>query len=273
MRNSIALCGVVVTAALALAPMARAQAGPGYGGQNNTLFNQLMKDPSTGGPAPARDLSGAWAGSLNADPGEVPPLTPLGQQRFSLNKPEAKFGTAGSNDPLNVCDPLGFPRNAIFELRGIAFSTMPGKIVVLNQYQKVWRDVWMEGRELPKNVDTRGGPDSRLYGYSVGHWENDNTLVIDTTGSDERGWLNNAGYPHSVNARFQERYTRVDHNNLSLTVTVDDAAMYTKPFVLGTTRFRWIPNQQTDEQLCIPSEGIDYMKTIAVPAAGNSTAK
>jgi hypothetical protein len=259
---------VASMAALAFSPPAMAQAGPGFGGQDNTLFNRLQKDPSTGGPAPARDLSGAWAGPLNADPGEVAPLTALGQRRFALNKPEGKFGTSGSNDPLNTCDPLGFPRNVIFELRGLSFSTMPGKIAILHQYQKVWRDVWMDGRALPKNVDGKGGPDSRMYGFSVGHWEDDNTLVIDSTGNDDRSWLNNAGYPHSANAHIQERYVRKDHNNLSLTVTVDDPAMYTKPFTLGTTRFRWIPDQQTDEQMCIPSEASVYMDRIALPSGG-----
>jgi hypothetical protein len=270
MRTPIVVFAAALMAGLVISPVAMAQAGPGNGGQTNTLFYQLLKDPSTGGPAPRRDLSGAWAGPLNAYPGEVPPMTPLGQKRFSLNKSEAKFGTAGSNDPLNVCDPLGFPRNAIFELRGIAFSTMPGKIVILSQYQKIWRDVWMDGRALPQNVDTKNGPDSRMYGYSVGHWENDHTLVIDTTGSDDRTWLNNTGYPHSANAHFQERYTRVDHNNLRLTVTVDDPAMYTRPFVLGNTQFRWIPDQHTEEQMCMPSEAMDYMKIIAGPAAVNS---
>jgi hypothetical protein len=131
----------------------------------------------------------------------------------------------------------------------------------------------MDGRELPKNVDMKGGPDSKMYGYSVGHWEDDHTLVIDTTGSDPRSWLNNAGYPHSANAHFQERYTRVDHNNLTLTVTVDDPTMYAKPFVLGTSKFRWIPDQQTDDQLCIPSEAMVYMQTIAKPAGTASTGK
>lgn len=275
MRNPIAVFGAALTAVLAFSPAAMAQTGPGpgNGGETNTLYYRLLQDPSTGGPAPRRDFSGAWAGPLNAYPGEIPPMTPLGQKRFSLNKPEAKFGISGSNDPLNVCDPLGFPRNVIFQLRGVQFATVPGKIVIMNQYQKIWRDVWMDGRELPKNVDGRGGPDSRMYGYSVGHWEDDNTLVVDSTGSDDRSWINTAGYPHSANARFQERYTRVDHNNLRLTVTVDDPALYTKPFILGTTGFRWIPNQEIGEQMCIPSEGMVYRETIALPAGGDSKAK
>lgn len=52
----------------------------------------------------------------------------------------------------------------------------------------VWREVWTDGRALPKAVDVRDAPESRYYGYSVGRWENDNILVIDTTGLDERAW-------------------------------------------------------------------------------------
>jgi hypothetical protein len=128
----------------------------------------------------------------------------------------------------------------------------------------------MDGRDLPKNIDSKGGPDSRWYGYSVGHWEGENTLVIDTVGSDDSSWLDPRGYPHSVDAHIQERYTRVDHNHLQMTVTIDDPKIYTKPFVLGTSSFRWVPTQETDEQICVPSEAITYVNTISIPAVGES---
>jgi hypothetical protein len=270
MRSLIVGVFVALLGALAFSSAAMGQAGSvqaGGGALNNTLYNKLEKDPSTGGPAPKRDLNGVWAGPLNASASEeIPPMTALGKQRFSLNKPEVTFGTAGGNDPLKTCDPLGLPRNLVFETRGIAFATMPDKVVVLHQYQKIWRDVWTDGRELPKNVDTKGGPESKWYGYSVGHWDGDYTFVIDSTGSDDRSWLDTAGHPHSVDARVQERYTRVDHNHLSVTVTVDDPKMYTKPFTLATLKFRWIPNQETEEQLCVPSEALAYSEIIAIPA-------
>lgn len=150
---------------------------------------------------------------------------------------------------------------------------MPGKVVLLDQYQKIWRDIWMDGRELPKNVDTKDGPPSTWYGYSVGHWDGDYTLVIDTTGSDDRSWLNGQGYPHTVDAHVEERYTRVDHNHMQLTVTVDDPKIFTKPFVFVTSGFMWIPSQQIEEQMCVPSEAISYMQTIGIPAAGGSPKK
>ena len=64
---------------------------------------------------------------------------------------------------------------------------------IMQQYQRVWRDVAMDGRSLPAKVDARGFPDARFYGYSVGHWDGDYTFVIDTTGVDDRTWLDEGG--------------------------------------------------------------------------------
>ena len=38
--------------------------------------------PNPPGPAPKRDLSGAWVGPQNNKPDPVPPMTPAGQARF-----------------------------------------------------------------------------------------------------------------------------------------------------------------------------------------------
>jgi len=266
MRRPFAGLLITLLAMLAASSVAMAQAGNAL---NNTLYSKLeAEDPSSGGPAPKQDLSGAWAGPVVPKAGEIPPMTSLGQKLFGLNKPENKFGTAASNDPLNTCDPLGFPRDLVFETRGLAFATMPGKIVLLHQYQKIWRDVWMDGRELPKNIDGKGGPASRWYGYSVGHWDGDYTLVIDTTGSNDQSWVDTTGHPHSVDAHVQERYTRVDHNHIEVTVTIDDPKLYVKPFTLVTSRLRWIPNQESEDQFCIPSEAIFYYNNIALPSFG-----
>ena len=139
---------------------------PNLAAQVETHVQQLEKN-GTGGPAPRRDLFGAWAGPIQARPGEVPPFTALGQAQFKLNKP-GTFSTA-SNDPWLTCDPFGFPRNLMQEPKGIIFARMPGGIIMLSQYDRVGRIVWMDGRDLPKNVGVKGGPKNRWYGYSVGH--------------------------------------------------------------------------------------------------------
>jgi hypothetical protein len=126
----------------------------------------------------------------------------------------------------------------------------------------------MDGRALPRKFDTADGVPSRFYGYSVGHWEGDNTLVIDTVGPSDQTWLDKAGHPHSVDAHIQERFTRMDHNHMQMVVTVDDPKIYTKPFVLSKNEYRWIPDQEAEEQMCVPSEMINYMKLISDPAFG-----
>jgi hypothetical protein len=244
--------------------MAQAQDAPGF---NNNMYNKL-KEGGPGGPAPKRDLTGTWAGPVAAQKGDEPSLTPEGEKLFSMNKPEAKFHVTGTNDAfVRTCDPMGFPRSMIFELRGLSFATMPDRVIILSQYQRAWREVWTDGRELPKNVGgtAKDAPDPAYYGYSVGHWEGDNTFVVDTTGLDDKTWLNGAGYPHSMEARVQERYTRADHNDLQLSVTVDDPKIYKKAFVLGTANFRWLPSQDLEEQLCIPSQMLQYLNLIAEP--------
>ena len=263
MRTLFARFVIGLMAAPFFVSMAMAQAGAA--GENN-MYNRL-KNGGTGGPAPKRSVTGVWTGALEAIRPEVPPMTPLGQKLFSASKTEANTGSwADVNDPWKTCDPFGMPRSAVNEIRGISFAEMPDKIIVLHQYNRVWRDVWMDGRQLPKNVDQRGGPDSTWYGYSVGHWDGDYTLVIDTTGSDDSEWLDPRGYPHGAQGVFEERYTRVDHNHLEMTVTVNDPAIYTKPFVLGTSKFVWVPNQQSEEQICVPSQSIAYVNIISVPA-------
>ena len=263
MRNRYTGATLGLITVMAFSSLAWAQ-----GGYRNTEYDKLNIGP--GGPAPKRDFSGSWAGPISIDrQNEAPPLTPLGQKLLSANKPEPQFHISGTNDPYaRMCDPLGFPRNMVCELRGIAFATLPDRIVVLNQYQRAWREIWMDGRELPKNVGgtAKDAPDPRYYGYSVGRWEGDHTLVVETTGLDDKTWLTRMGYPHTMEARVQERYTRPDHNDLQLTITVDDPKIYTKPFVLGSVNFKWVPDQQLAEQLCIPSEMLQYLNLIGDPA-------
>ncbi len=270
MRKALvgSIMGLAVTVAFSSVAIGQASKA----GTKESLYNgnKLKPDPTPGGPAPVHDVSGSWAGNLVPERQPVPPLTPQGQKLASLNKAEPFVGTGHSNDPMNTCDPLGIPRNLVFETRGLAFATMPNRIAVLHQYQRIWRYVWMDGHELPNSFDTKDGVASRWYGYSVGHWDGDYTLVIDTTGLNDQSWLDRDGHPHSVNAHIQERYTRVNYNHLQMVVTVDDPAIYTKSFVLSKNEYRWIPDQEAEEQICVPSEMIRYMSLIGKPSFGVS---
>jgi len=244
----------------------------------------IPKMPNPPGPAPKRDLSGAWVGpGVTNKPDPVPPMTPAGEAVFKERKGYgAASGQGGrgqaaaapeSNDPFITCDPLGFPRNllahAITSRGGTLFASMPDRILIAYEQNRLWREIWMDGRALPKAVDVRGAPESRYYGYSVGRWENDTTLVIDTTGLDERPWLDTVGHPRSSMAHIQERYTRVDQYNIRFTVTVDDPKFYTKPWTFMRANLYWMKAQEFAETLCVASEAIEYLDTLAKPSGVN----
>jgi hypothetical protein len=281
MRNSLAASMAVLLAVVAFLATQEGSAAQQRGRISGEGFvsEGVPRMPNPPGPAPKRDLSGAWVGPRNTNkPDPVPPMTPAGQAAFKtrLNYGNAtrlgsRTGESGaSNDPFITCDPLGFPRNllahAITQRGGTLFGSAPNRILIASEQQRVWREIWMDGRALPKAVDVRGAPESRYYGYSVGHWENDTTLVIDTTGVDERAWLDEEGHPRSSAAHIQERYTRVDEYNMQLTVTVDDPKYYTKPWTWMRANFYWMKAQDFSESLCIPSEAIQYRDTLAKPS-------
>ena len=230
--------------------------------------------PNPPGPAPTRDFSGVWVGPQDREMGEMPPMTPAGEAlfatRYSYRAAASSESLGVANDPFITCDPLGFPRNllahAVSSRGRFIFGSAPDRILITYEQQRVWREIWMDGRALPEAVDVRGAPESRYYGYSVGRWEGDHTLVIDTTGLDERPWLDEVGNPRSSSARIQERYTRLDEHNVQLTVTIDDPKFYTRPWTWMRANFYWVQGQEFQETICIPSEGIAYRDSIARPS-------
>ena len=213
MQKSTAPSIVVLLATLALSPIAMAQFS--FERERDGFIREGVPEmPTPPGPAPTRDLSGAWVGPQNYTIGPIPALTPAGEALFKSNYRYLGFNVGEndpippSNDPFITCDPLGFPRNlltfAISFRGGVLFGSAPNRIIIAYEQQRVWREIWMDGRALPTQVDAVGTPESRYYGHSVGHWDGDYTFVIDTTGVDERPWLYQAGYPRLEAAKQSE---------------------------------------------------------------------
>src|SRR5882672_463658 len=290
----------VVLAVLIISPLARPQTAPPHSGAAKEQkaapvapvpvdvdgWGRPINAPVNGqkpAPAPRHDISGIWDPGLNAiqvigvlgasampedgKPEHQLPYTPLGREALNLTKPSNGVRSvlpAETNDPVVYCDPQGMPREDLYELRTTQILQRPLNVVVLYQFAKIWRVVWTDGRDLPKD------PESRWYGYSVGKWIDDYTFVAQTSGTDERTWIDRAGRPHSGDLRVEERFHRVDHDTLELTVTIDDPKMYTKPWVaLDKVRFKLQPaNFDVREMICSPSEFAEYNKLIGNPASG-----
>lgn len=236
-------------------------------------------DSQASGPAPHRDLSGIWdventmEGISPAGVKSHAPFTAWGANMANnVYKPgdgPRRVPVGQVNDPLDSCDPAGFPRDLLFEYRPFQVAQTPNQVLMLYQYQRVWRVIWTDGRPLPKD------PDPRWYGYSVGKWLDDQTFVVETTGLDERTWLDNAGDPHSSELRVQERYHRLSRDSMEVTVKIDDPKTYTAPWLARDKLHLKLMPSTTDlmEMICAPSEAEEYKKVIANPVTNNPPKK
>ena len=113
------------------------------------------------------------------------------------------------------------------------------------------REVFMDGRTLPKDVEPWWN------GYSVGRWEGD-TLVIETTGFMDDGWLDVRGSPLTSAGKMIERIRRPNYGSLVIEVTIDDPKAYTKPFT-ATVNNRLLPDTQLIEFVCIDRSAQHYV--------------
>jgi hypothetical protein len=247
-------------------------------------------------PAPRRDLSGVWDATgettggappgiqasganerrsvrpgNNVPPGGEPdeshianplPYTALGEKTLEAHKPTGvsvrAVPDALGNDPVDICDPPGFPRLDLAEFRAIEITQTADQLIILNQYYRTWRTIWTDGRELPKS------PEPRWNGYSVGRWVDDYTFVVQTVGMSEKTWLDKAGRPQSSELKVEERFHRVDHDHMELTVSIDDPKMYTSPWLaLNKFPLRLQPRGFDIRELyCAPSDLDQYNKEV-----------
>jgi len=224
------LMGAMITITLASSLVALAQ--------TNKQAPPKAKAPTASSkPFDAHDLSGFWditnsglpAGALNETSNNRPQMTPWGLEKFRKTKTgDAKaLSNAASpnekdwNDPLRWCDPTGFPRIMWNPTpAGMRFAQAGDEVIQFFQNNRVWRDIWTDGRKLPGD-----DADSRWYGYAVGHWEGD-TFVVNSNNFTEGTWLDQYGSPHSDEMTVEERYRRVDHDHLEMTLNITDPKAY-----------------------------------------------
>lgn len=223
-------------------------------------------------PPPRRNMSGIWVPQGVSPIGfsdKHPAFTPLGEKMFRANKPGrgiTEVPVADTNDPLDSCDPEGFPRNEIFEFRAVQIAQAPDRMLFAYQYQRVWRAVFTDGREFPRDLD------ASWYGYSVGKWIDDFTFVVQTVGLDERTWIDNSGLPHSADLRVEERFHRADYDNMDFTLTIDDPKIYTQRWtILDKLKMHLDNKLEIPEMICVPTEMEQYKKLMAAPAAGEDS--
>jgi hypothetical protein len=208
--------------------------GKGYWGPASAAA--LVENTGTAIPA---DEAGLLINLADAD--RAAPLLPWAKAVYLYRQ-----RTLLQDDPLARCLPPGGPRQ-FQRPNGFQFveqRELGRVLVLLGGGNRNWRVIHTDGRQP-------GGPAAMVrsyYGHSVGRWEGD-TLVVDSSGYNERFWFSNGGLPHTEALRLVERFSRRDFDTLEYEVTVDDPRTYSRPWTGGWT-IPWVPDREIQEYFC-----------------------
>jgi hypothetical protein len=149
------------------------------------------------------------------------------------------------DDPIAKCQPVGIPRLDGFPAP-FKIVQNPGLTIILYEYETVFRQIFTDGRELPMDAQPT------WMGYSVGKWKGD-SFIVETSGFNDRSWLDVNGLPHSAALHITERFTRIDVGTLEIQITIDDPKSYRAPWMV-TQRPRLFFEGELLESFCSENE-------------------
>jgi hypothetical protein len=158
---------------------------------------------------------------------------------------EQRIANQAIDDPHIRCLPDLFVR-AYGLPHYLKFVQTPDLLMMLNEYNGVYRQVFTDGRALPED------PNPSWQGYSSAMWADD-ALVIDTIGFRDDVWLDWAGSMITSAGRLRERIRRPDFGHLDIEVTVDDPKAYTRPWSV-TVRQQFAADTELIDEICAEGE-------------------
>jgi hypothetical protein len=202
--------------------------------------------PNLNAPAPRvsgkPDLTGLWR--VNADPytnNVTVDLKPEEIDPSVVALYKQRMEDLGKDDPSTFrCLPSG-PRQLYAPSSWLRIVQTPAMIVMLYE-DLIYRQVFMDGRELPKD------PNPSFMGYSVGRWDGD-TLVVDSAGFNDRTWLDFGGHPHSESLKMTERIRRTNLGRLEVEVRFEDRKFYARPWTVPV-RAELVADTEMIEYVC-----------------------
>ena len=119
------------------------------------------------------------------------------------------------------CYPGGVPGVLLFPGEPMEIVQTPKEVLLLWKRDAQIRRIYM-------NVPHSKNPGYSWYGESVGHYENGDTLVVDTIGLDDKGPLDNFRTPHTKQLHVIERFKlKNDGKGFDVLLHVEDPGAFT----------------------------------------------
>ena len=226
------------------APAPRLRGKPDLSGlwqAERTPTSEFVRVLGPGLPEIQPDLNDVTKHVLNVFWDEKPTELPLRPEAAALSAEHLKNGR---DFQTAYCLPSSLP--AAMLILNVKMVQGSDQIVVLPGDGDPARQIYIDGRKLPAD------PEPSWMGTSAGHWEDD-TLVVETTGFNDRALLDGFGHPRSRTMRITERYLRRDVGHMDVEMTFDDPTYYTRPFGFKTT-MTLLPDGHMLEYVCTENQ-------------------
>lgn len=215
----------------------------GTPGELGALLSREAHPPPSG-PAPRTadgkpDLSGVWYPGGLVDPEEVP---------YQPWAAALARGRQPKDDPRAHCLPTGVERGNAIDLSKI-IQTPTELVMLFDGSPPGFRQIFLDGRGHPEH------PEPAWMGHSIGKWEGD-TLVVDTVGFNDKVWMD-GNTPQTESLHTTERLRRVDLGHLDLAITIEDPAVFTRPWKLHRV-LALAPKEELLEYICNENEKTEH---------------
>jgi hypothetical protein len=190
--------------------------------------------PPDTGPGPVvSDPAQSYVGNFllttgNAKPFKIADLTnpilkPWVVEQMRKTNEEVLAGKVGFT-ARSRCWPHGVPGFLLYPVHPIFFIQAPNQVVMTWGQDFQLRHVYL-------NVPHSASPKPSWYGESVGHYENGDTLVVDTIGLNDKTYIDNFRTPHTTLLHVVERFKIVNGGEgLEVKVHVEDPRAFTTPW-------------------------------------------
>jgi hypothetical protein len=185
-----------------------------------------------------------------------PNLKPWVKERMKKDNEEVLAGKIGFT-PRSSCRPAGVPGFMSFgRFTPINFIQSAKEVLIVFESDEQIRRVYLD-------VPHSENPKPSWYGESVGHYEDD-TLVIDTIGMNDKTFVDNYRTPHTEKLHVVERWKMVEGGKvLEVNFTVDDPDAFHEPWS-AIQRYRRV-QQPWREEIC--AENNQHLFDYHIPVA------
>jgi hypothetical protein len=181
-------------------------------------------------------------------------------QPWAADLVKKRMADNSKDNPDAHCLPMGVMQMTSHPYPKKIIQTPTEVVLIYEGSGTTVREAFMDGRPLPAADKV----EPWWNGYSIARWEGNDTLVVETTGFMDDGWLDVRGSPLTSAGKLTERFRRPTFGTLEIEVTIDDPKAYTRPFTARVMN-RLLPDTQLIEFVCLDKDAVHYVGGDAAP--------